>query len=79
MGNFTFRPLREADILLEFFVAKQIAGYTLPYDSLKDVRKRLEEVSPNLARYGEVEEANFSDQAVELSKVGGSCAAFSIH
>lgn len=42
---------------------------TLPYDSLEDVRARLAEVSPNLVRYDDVEEANYFKQANELAKV----------
>lgn len=47
----------------------QLAGVTLPYDTLDEVRRRLEEVSPNLVRYDDVEEANYFKQANELSKV----------
>nr|XP_020490125.1 NADH-ubiquinone oxidoreductase 75 kDa subunit, mitochondrial [Labrus bergylta] len=46
----------------------ELAGVTLPYDSLEEVRDRLAEVSPNLVRYDEVEEANYFKQANELSK-----------
>lgn len=42
---------------------------TLPYENLDQIRKRLEEVSPNLVRYDDVEEANYFSQANELSKV----------
>lgn len=42
---------------------------TLPYDTLDQVRNRLEEVSPNLVRYDDVEGANYFQQANELSKV----------
>lgn len=42
---------------------------TLPYENLDQIRKRLEEVSPNLVRYDDVEEANYFNQANELSKV----------
>lgn len=42
---------------------------TLPYDTLDEVRNRLAEVSPNLVRYDDVEEANYFKQANELSKV----------
>lgn len=42
---------------------------TLPYENLDQIRKRLEEVSPNLVRYDDVEEANYFTQANELSKV----------
>ncbi|XP_007546595.1 NADH-ubiquinone oxidoreductase 75 kDa subunit, mitochondrial isoform X2 [Poecilia formosa] len=46
----------------------ELAGVTLPYDSLDEVRDRLVEVSPNLVRYDELEEANYFKQANELSK-----------
>lgn len=42
---------------------------TLPYDSLEEVQTRLAEVSPNLVRYDDVEEANYFKQANELAKV----------
>lgn len=44
-------------------------GVTLPYDSLEEVRSRLAEVSPNLVRYDDVEEANYFKQANELAEV----------
>ena len=47
----------------------QLAGATLPYDTIDEVRDRLAEVSPNLVRYDNVEEANYFRQANELSKV----------
>ncbi|KAH0507364.1 NADH-ubiquinone oxidoreductase 75 kDa subunit, mitochondrial [Microtus ochrogaster] len=46
-----------------------IAGITLPYDSLDQVRNRLEEVSPNLVRYDDVEGANYFQQASELAQL----------
>ncbi|KAM4608880.1 NADH-ubiquinone oxidoreductase 75 kDa subunit, mitochondrial isoform 2-T3 [Polymixia lowei] len=46
----------------------ELAGVTLPYDTLDEVRGRLAEVSPNLVRYDDVEEANYFKQANELSK-----------
>ncbi|XP_061548850.1 NADH-ubiquinone oxidoreductase 75 kDa subunit, mitochondrial [Phycodurus eques] len=46
----------------------ELAGVTLPYDSLDEVRSRLAEVSPNLVRYDDVEEANYFKQANELAK-----------
>lgn len=49
----------------------KLAGVTLPYDTLDEVRNRLAEVSPNLVRYDDVEEANYFKQANELSKVSG--------
>uniref|UniRef100_A0A1A8R455 NADH-ubiquinone oxidoreductase 75 kDa subunit, mitochondrial n=1 Tax=Nothobranchius rachovii TaxID=451742 RepID=A0A1A8R455_9TELE len=45
----------------------ELAGMTLPYDSLDEVRSRLAEVSPNLVRYDDVEGANYFKQAVELA------------
>ncbi|CAJ0940698.1 unnamed protein product [Ranitomeya imitator] len=47
----------------------ELAGVTLPYDNLDAVRNRLHEVSPNLVRYDDVEEANYFKQAVELSQL----------
>nr|CAD7444597.1 unnamed protein product [Timema bartmani] len=47
----------------------EIIGQRLPYDTLKEIRDRLSEVSPNLTRYGDVEEANYFQQATELSKL----------
>ncbi len=41
-------------------------GETLPYDTLQQVRTRLSEVSPNLTRYGLVEEANFFKESAEF-------------
>ncbi|XP_038153316.1 NADH-ubiquinone oxidoreductase 75 kDa subunit, mitochondrial-like [Cyprinodon tularosa] len=46
----------------------ELAGVTLPYDSLDEVRSRLAEVSPNLVRYDDVEEANYFKQANELAQ-----------
>lgn len=47
----------------------ELAGVTLPYDNLNAVRNRLHEVSPNLVRYDDVEEANYFKQAAELSQL----------
>ena len=49
-----------------------MAGHQLPYESLTEVRKRLTEISPNLTRYGEVEEANYFKQAQQMSQVSSS-------
>ncbi|XP_077979343.1 NADH-ubiquinone oxidoreductase 75 kDa subunit, mitochondrial-like [Glandiceps talaboti] len=46
----------------------EVLGQTLPYDELYEIRRRLTEVSPNLTRYGDVEEANYFKQAQDLSK-----------
>ena len=49
----------------------QLVGpkFTLKYDTLEAVRSRLAEVSPNLVRYGDVEDANYFKQAQELAQV----------
>ncbi|KAK7073102.1 NADH-ubiquinone oxidoreductase 75 kDa subunit, mitochondrial [Halocaridina rubra] len=55
----------------------QIAGVVLTYDNLDEIRNRMTEVSPNLTRYGDVEEANYFAQATDLAKrVQGSVAPF---
>lgn len=46
-----------------------MAGITLPYDNLNEIRFRLEEVAPHLIRYGNIEPANFFTQALEIAKV----------
>jgi len=46
----------------------EIAGESLPYDSLAEIRGRLAEIAPNLTRYGDVEGANFFAQAAHLSQ-----------
>ncbi|KAK7893216.1 hypothetical protein WMY93_022368 [Mugilogobius chulae] len=46
----------------------ELAGVPLPYDTLEEVRSRLAEVSPNLVRYDDVEEANYFKQANELAQ-----------
>ena len=51
------------------FVSLQIAGYTLPYDEMSEVRERLSEVAPNLVRYDVLEPANFFALAQKLMKV----------
>ncbi|XP_030199883.1 NADH-ubiquinone oxidoreductase 75 kDa subunit, mitochondrial [Gadus morhua] len=48
----------------------ELAGVTLPYDTLDEVRDRLEECAPNLVRYDDIEEANYFQQAYELFKGG---------
>lgn len=46
-----------------------MCGVCLPYDTLTEVRSRLEEIAPHLIRYGSIETANYSTQALELLKV----------
>ncbi|XP_041365548.1 NADH-ubiquinone oxidoreductase 75 kDa subunit, mitochondrial-like [Gigantopelta aegis] len=47
----------------------EIAGVTLPYEKLDEIRHRLGEVAPNLTRIGDVEEANYFKQAQELAQL----------
>lgn len=47
----------------------EVVGAKLPYDTLDEVRFRLEEVAPHLTRYGSAENANYFRQAEQLSKV----------
>jgi len=44
----------------------EIAGKTLPYDTLAEIRGRLTDVAPNLTRYGDVEGANYFNEALNL-------------
>jgi len=51
----------------------EVVGKKLGYDTLQEIRGRLTEVSPNLTRYGDAEEANYFAQANELAKsISGS-------
>ena len=45
----------------------KVLGETLPYDTIQEIRARLNQVSPNLTRYGLIEEANYFAQAAELA------------
>lgn len=47
----------------------EVAGHTLPYESLQEVRDRLQEVSPSLTRYNKIQEVSFDNKAVELSQL----------
>lgn len=47
----------------------ELLGLTLPYDKLDEVRQRMGEISPNLVRIGQVQTANFYQQAVDANKV----------
>uniref|UniRef100_A0A8W8M8Z9 NADH-ubiquinone oxidoreductase 75 kDa subunit, mitochondrial n=5 Tax=Magallana TaxID=2171616 RepID=A0A8W8M8Z9_MAGGI len=46
----------------------EILEKPLPYDTIQEIRSRLEDVAPHLTRYGEAEEANYFKQANELTK-----------
>lgn len=55
----------------------EIIGVKLPYDNLREIRCRLEEVAPHLTRYGDAETANYFKQAGELNRVS-RCIEYSI-
>lgn len=61
-------PLGQARVDWKIIRAiSEVLNETLPYDTIQEVRARLNQVSPNLTRYGLVEEANFFAQAAELA------------
>eukprot|EP01134_Creolimax_fragrantissima_P003088 CFRG3088T1 len=45
----------------------QVAGLTLPYDSVGEIRRRMEDVSPTLVRYNDIQPANYFKQAFGLA------------
>lgn len=47
----------------------EVVGATLPYDTLDELRNRLEDIAPHLVRYGHLEVNNFYAQAEQLVKV----------
>lgn len=47
----------------------EVAGAALPYDTLDELRNRMEDIAPHLVRYGHLEENNFYAQAGQMSKV----------
>ncbi|KAK5641905.1 hypothetical protein RI129_010452 [Pyrocoelia pectoralis] len=46
----------------------EFVGERLPYDNLDQIRCRLDEIAPHLTRYGNVENANYFAQALQLSQ-----------
>ncbi|CAI4222762.1 unnamed protein product [Auanema sp. JU1783] len=48
----------------------EVAGKSLPYDSLADLRMRMTEIAPHLVRYNEIEQPGYFKQALELSQPG---------
>ncbi|CAG0878980.1 unnamed protein product [Darwinula stevensoni] len=57
----------------------EIIGLRLPYETLKEVRERMREISPTLTRYGNAEEANYFKQALQLAQsLKGSLAPDSL-
>lgn len=47
----------------------EVAGAPLPYDTLDELRNRMEDIAPHLVRYGHMESNNFYAQAEQLVKV----------
>lgn len=47
----------------------EVAGRTLPYDDIKQLRHRITEIAPHLVRFGDVEEAGYLKQALQLAKM----------
>ena len=58
-----------AHILKAFYFVTQVSGHTLKYDNINALRERMSEISPNLNRYGDVEDANYFKQAQSLAQV----------
>ena len=64
---FYWHHYRKLTTLTQITFVLQVIGETLPYDNIQEIRARLNQVAPNLTRYGLVEEANFFAQAAELA------------
>jgi NADH dehydrogenase (ubiquinone) Fe-S protein 1 len=47
----------------------EVVGEPLPYDTLDELRDRMEDIAPHLIRYGEREENNFYSEAGQLNRV----------
>ncbi|KAK6108293.1 NADH dehydrogenase (quinone) G subunit [Brugia pahangi] len=48
----------------------EVAGRTLPYNDLDQIRSRMAEIAPHLVRCGNVEECSFQEQATLLAESG---------
>uniref|UniRef100_A0A915AES1 NADH-ubiquinone oxidoreductase 75 kDa subunit, mitochondrial n=1 Tax=Parascaris univalens TaxID=6257 RepID=A0A915AES1_PARUN len=48
----------------------EVAGKKLQYDDIQQLRARISEVAPHLVRFGDIEEATFSKQALQLAEDG---------
>ena len=53
----------------------EVAGKTLPYDTLDEVQHRLGHVSPNLVKVDNVERANFFKYGVAKTGIDGEAAS----
>lgn len=47
----------------------EVVGTPLPYDTLDQLRERMEDIAPHLVRYGHLEHNNFTAEAGQLLKV----------
>ncbi|KAJ1352469.1 hypothetical protein KIN20_008802 [Parelaphostrongylus tenuis] len=46
----------------------EVAGKSLPYDDIKQLRHRISEIAPHLVRFGDVERAGYLKQALQMAK-----------
>lgn len=46
----------------------EITGHILPYDTLGEIRQRMEQIAPHLTHYGKIEDSNFFSQGSTLWK-----------
>ncbi|KAL0274810.1 UNVERIFIED_CONTAM: hypothetical protein PYX00_002845 [Menopon gallinae] len=46
----------------------ELAGKKLPYDTLVEIRRRIDQVSPNLTRYGLIQPSNFVELSLKMSE-----------
>jgi len=50
----------------------EVSAKQLPYDTIDEVRRRLVQVSPHFARYGDVEDSSFLNVAAQIAVEGNS-------
>ncbi|VDM64352.1 unnamed protein product [Angiostrongylus costaricensis] len=46
----------------------EVAGKSLPYDDIKQLRHRISEIAPHLVRFGDVERAGYLKQALQIAQ-----------
>ena len=56
-------------IVIMFLCSAQIAGYTLAYEELEEVRQRLSQIAPHLLTCGDLQPANYFALAHKMMKV----------
>ena len=52
-----------------FLINNQVLGSPLPYQSLDEIRARMNDISPTLTSYGNLEQANFFKENAKLLQV----------